>query len=62
MRIIISRFITPISYKNDKRYGLYFIMIMDMPVVVDENYLKTLEDNNGKFRIQQSNPEAIGRE
>ena len=62
MKIIISRFITPISYKSDKRHGLYFIMIMDMPVVVDDNYLKTLEDNNGKFRIQQSDPEAVGRE
>ena len=28
-------FITPISYKNDKRHGLYFRMIMDMPVVMD---------------------------
>ena len=35
---------------------------MDMPVVVDDNYLKTLEDNNGKFRIQQSDPEAVSRE
>ena len=37
-------------------------MIMDMPVVVDDYYLKTLENNNGKFRIQQSDPEAIDQE
>ena len=62
MRIIFSRSITPISYKNDVRHGLNFIMIMGMPVVVDDNYLKTLEDNNGKFRIQQSNLEAVDQE
>jgi len=37
-KIIFSRSITPISYKSDRRYGLNFIMIMDMPVVVDDNH------------------------
>lgn len=51
MKIIISRFITPISYKNDRRHGLNFIMVMGMPVVVDDNYF----NNTGRRRWKEHN-------
>ena len=35
---------TPISYKNDRRYGLNFRIISGVPFVVNDNYLERFGD------------------
>ena len=55
-KIIISRFITPISYRNDRRHGLNFIMIMDMPVVVEDNYFNTTGGDRWKTQNTTKQP------
>ena len=52
-KIIFSRSITPISYKSDRRYGLNFIMIMGMPIVVDDNYKTHREKTMDKLEYNK---------
>ena len=61
-KIIISLFITLISYKNAEPRGLNFIMMLVFPWWLKIITLNTQGEDNGKSTIQQGNLKVAQQE